>query len=268
MNAVIIDRKNHSDSDAAISFGDITEWALSQVEASLKRGRERELSNNQLAAAAGMGSAPKVIDIRQHERAAERARLLSLAKKADPEVLFKQLCAGVATNRNIKANTALWLMQSIVNQACNNAAWEWARRKQESGTLAGLGYTADDAGVFNGFSGTDMEADYVVRDNREIGDSPFTRIDEAESIEGTFLEWYKSIEVQLLAMAGATTDINGAPMQAGQYSRWVESGPIGSTNLAQMITTFSEEAQTKLENSNSRQILAAGGAESNPFANY
>lgn len=247
-------------------LAEITDWGLGEVAALQKRGRERDLTNKSLEAAAGMGkSDDEVLDFNQRKKQFEREKLLSMAKHAEPATLFRALCAGVAKNPSLKANTALWLAQGICNAVSRSAAREYARRKREAGIQQGVHFEQDDAGVFSGyFAGNDP---LTARDNRGTP-SPFSDFEEPEAIEALFEDWYRSIETQLLALAGASVDINGDPQQAGVFSRWNEAGDIANPRLVQQILDFGQMIEEAMDWSNNKREDKPKGKDVNPFFAY
>jgi hypothetical protein len=256
MNAILRDIKNWSDADGEISHGEITAAALEEVSSAGQRARERELQSLALLVAAGVCQ-PAVV---RSEKEVEREKLLQFARKTlEPERLIQQLCAGVAS-RHIKANTALWLAQGVANAACNLAAREWVRRSKESGLTRGFDMTKDDQGVWAGFEATDTPSN--ARDNRATA-NVFSPCDEPEVVEGTYQDWYASIEVPLLALAGASADRSGGCLLAGQHSRWAES-PGG---LTQIIEDFADRAKFYLDLSNDSNVNPGSPIES-PWAKF
>ena len=239
--------RDHADAEKTLSFGTITAAALDAVDLNMTRQRVDDIARSSLRAAAGMAQEDQP---RTSDKDAMRLKLLGFVRKAiDPERVFQQLCAGVAT-RKIDANTALWLAQRIVNQACNLASREYARRKRESGVIAGFDMSKDDAGVWNGLEATNVAEQ--ARDNRETA-NVFSVCDDPDTVEGTFKEWYESIEIPLSALAGASVTRDGTPMQYGQYSRWIET----ATGLEQVIETFDDRARFSLELANDRDAGTA-----------
>ncbi len=256
MNAILRDIKNWSTADRAIAHGDITAAGLEEVSASGQRAREREFQSLALLAAAGVTS-PAVV---KTEKEIEREILLGFARKTlDPERLFQQLCVGIA-QRRVKANTALWLAQGVANAVCNMAAREWVRRAKERGLTSGFDMTKDDQGAWAGFEGLDTPG-YAL-DNRATA-NVFSPCDEAETVEGTYQEWFLSIETPLLAIAGASADRSGGCLLAGQHSRWAEA-PGG---LTQIIEDFTDRKKFYLDLSNDSNVNPGSPIES-PWAKF
>lgn len=263
MNAVAathpvqMNQRNHADAEKSLTLSEITQAALDLVDINMTRQRVDDIARSSLRAAAGIKEESVVIS----DKEASRQRLVSFVRKTiDPERTFQMLCAGVA-NRKVDPNTALWLAQRIVNQACTLAAREYTRRKQENGVIAGFDVSKDDAGVWNGLEATNV--DQQARDNRET-ENVFSSCDDADTVEGTFLEWYESIEVPLSALAGASITRDGSPMQYGQFSRWVET----INGLQQVIETFEDRARTALELSNDRGAASATNSEQSVWSNF
>lgn len=247
------------DADRSITFGEITAGALEEVDTNNNRARIDDEIRQNLTAAAGVEINTSETQAQKEKRIKRQKLVNFLRSTIDPEKLFPQLCVGVA-KRAIDANTAFWAAQQIVNSACTLAVREYVRRKAEQGITAGFDLAKDDTGAWEGYEARDTEGQ-ASGDNRETANL-FSRCDTPEAVEGTFLAWYDHISIQLIALAGASVDRTGAPMQCGQFSRWVET----PTGLEQVIETFEDRVQAYLTVNNDR--AAAIAAANDPWAKY
>ena len=255
MNA-IIDRKDYATPDFSLSFGDITLAALENIDNQLNAARIDDFTLSSLKAAAGMTQ--EVEPVRSDKELA-RGRLLNFAlKQLDPERVFQQLCAGVAV-RKVNPNDGFWLAQRIVSSACDLAVREAVRRKREIGITAGVDISKDDAGVWDGQEATNVEMQ--ARDNRS-NNNIFSQIDDADTIEATFKDWYKEIEVPLSALASATMMREGF-MQYGEHSRWVET----TQGWEQVIETYDQRLENGLTLANDRNVVQLQVKDS-PWAKF
>ena len=225
--------------ERSLSHGDITQAALDRVGQGATNRRAKEMADRALLAAGGIPTltvAPSDKDIR-------REKLLSFVQKAvAPERLIPLLCIGAAKG-DIRANDGLWLAQQVVNAACMSAVQEYRRLKQTMGILAGVDFEADEASIFKGLHSSNIQVGG--RDNREMPNI-FSICEFPEVVESTFKEWYAAQEVALSALAGASTDATGGPMQYGQFSRWEGEG----RNLRQVVETFEDRVATAMANEN------------------
>lgn len=256
MNAVAYDKRDYATADSALSHGEITLAALESIDNQLNTARIDDITRTSLLAAAGMDNDEKPI---QTDKEVARNKLLQFAtKQLDPERVFQQLCAGVAIRR-VNANDAFWLAQRIVSSACALAVREAVRRRREDGVNAGFDISKDDQDVWVGQEATNM--DVLARDNRSTPNI-FSACDDADTIEGTFKDWYKEIETPLSALAGACMMREGF-MQYGEHSRWVES----ATGWEQVIESYEERFETALQLANDRNVVQLPTRD-NAWANY
>lgn len=255
-NSVQYDRRDHADAEKSLTFGDITSSALDLVDVNMTRQRVDDIARTSLRAAAGITQdTPAPVDDKQ----ARRINLINFARKhLDPERVFQQLCAGVAAGK-ITANDGLWLAQRITNAACTLAVREYVRRKQENGVIAGIDLHKDDLGVWNGSEATNVAE--LARDNRETS-NVFSACDDADTVEGTFIDWYNEIEICLSALSNASTTRDGSILQYGQHSRWVEG--VGGWN--QLIEDFQDRVSAALTVSNDR--AAAVTISNDPWTKF
>lgn len=255
MNAVI-DRKDYATPDFSLKIGDITLAALENIDNQLNTARIDELTLSSLKAAAGMTQEVEPV---RTDKEVTRNKLLNFAlKQLEPERVFQQLCAGVAMRR-VNANDAFWLAQRIVSSACDLAVREAVRRKREEGVTAGFTIDKDDAGVWEGQEATNV--DVLARDNR-ANTNIFSQIDDADTVEATFKDWYKEVEVPLSALASATMMREGF-MQYGEHSRWVET----SQGWEQVIETYDQRLENNLMLANDRNVVQLQ-TKDNPWAKF
>lgn len=257
-NSVQYDRRDHADADTCLSLGEITSAALDLVDVNMTRQRVDDIARNSLRAAAGIAQdTPAPVD----EKFAIRSNLINFARKhLDPERVFQQLCAGVAKGK-IMPNDGLWLAQRISNAACTLAVREYVRRKQESGIIAGINLSKDDLGVWDGAEATNVAE--MARDNRETSNI-FSSCDHPDTVEGTFLEWYASIEVCLSALSNASTTRDGSILQYGQHSRWVN----GAAGWTQLIEDFDDRVSAALTVANDRSTATAVASNDDPWTKF
>lgn len=246
------------DSDKSISLGAITSDALDLVDVNMTRQRVDDIARSSLRAAAGITQdAPAPVDDKQ----ARRINLINFARKhLDPERVFQQLCAGVASQK-IGANDGLWLAQRISNAACTLAVREYVRRKQESGVIAGIDLHKDDLGVWDGQEATNIAE--MARDNRQTSNI-FSTCDDPDTVEGTFRDWYNEIEICLSALSNASTTRDGSILQYGQHSRWVE----GVGGWSQIIEDFDDRISAALTVANDRSTATAVASNDDPWAKF
>lgn len=256
MSAVAYDKRVYATADANIEHGEITSASLENIDNQLNAARIDDLTMSSLRAAAGLESDEKPM---QTDKEVTRNKLLQFAtKQLDPERVFQQLCAGVAMRR-VNANDAFWLAQRIVSSACDLAVREAVRRRREDGVIAGFDVSKDDQGVWQGAEATNM--DVLARDNRSTPNL-FSQCDDADTIEGTFKDWYAEIETPLSALAGACMMREGF-MQYGEHSRWVET----NQGWEQVIETYEERFESALQLANDRNVVALPTRD-NAWANY
>ncbi len=257
MNAVI-DRKDYATPDFSLSLGEITLAALENIDNQLNTVRIDDMAMSSLRAAAGLAKEAEPV---KTDKEVARNRLLKFAlTQLDPERVFQQLCAGVALHRDkINANDAFWLAQRIVSSACDLAVREAVRRKREDGITAGFNVDKNDAGIWEGMEATNVET--LARDNRS-NNNVFSRLDDPETIEATFKNWYTEIEVPLSALASATMMREGF-MQYGEHSRWVET----NQGWEQVIETYDQRLENALQIANDRNVIQLQPKD-NAWANY
>lgn len=250
MNAVQTPVGFNSTPSRDISMGELTYAGLEMVRSNLQRSRETALSDAALKLAAGMSkteeSAPSEKEL------ARKALVLKMAKDGDPDRLFKQLCAGVATRSPsgqpyLRASTARWLAQEITNQVTRLAGNAIIERMRESGITAGVEFEQDDAGMFIGREATNTDDLLLARGGQQTTDNLFLQqCDDVATIEATYYEWYESIEQQLSALAGAVMMTDGSLMLHGQFCRWEGDG----TNLTQRIDDLDTYIERELTRRN------------------
>lgn len=244
MNAIAYDKRDFADADSTLSHGEITLAALESLENNASSALIDVIARSSLLAAAGMNG---VESPALSEKEAARQKLLQFANKhLDPDQLFKQLCSGVALRR-VNANNAFWLAQRVVSAACELAVREAVRRRRENGIIAGFDVSKDDQGVWDGQEATNMGV--LARDNR-ANTNIFSQIDDADTIEGTFKDWYSAIEVQLSALAGASMMREGI-MLYGEHSRWVQT----TSGSQQVIETYEQRLENALTLANDRNVI-------------
>jgi hypothetical protein len=247
-----------------LSLGEITQAGLEACRDGMQRSKESRLSDNALRIAAGISAEREEAPT---EKELERKALLDrMVKAGNPERLFQQLCAGVATRNPdtgrpyVRASTARWLAQGITNAVCRMAGDAIIERMRESGLTAGIHFQTDDTGVFIGEEATNTDDLEIARGGQQTTENLFLQhCDDRETIEGTFLEWFDSIELALGALANAVMMADGASiMLYGHYCRW-EDGPKGT--LVQRIDTLEDYLERELIRRNDRP------GQSRAFAN-
>lgn len=270
-DAIIKDANTHRrgagfDAAAAstLELGEITWAGLEAVRDGLQRSKENRLSENALRIAAGISAEREEAPT---EKELERKALVDrMSKAGNPERLFQQLCAGVATRNPdtgrpyVRASTARWLAQGITNAVCRMAGDAIIERMREVGITAGVHFETDDTGLFVGQESTGTDDLGIARGGQQTTENLFLQhCDDRETIEGTFLEWFDSIELALAALANAVMMADGASiMLYGHYCRW-EDGPKGT--LIQRIDSLDDYLARELTRRNDRP------SQSQAFAN-
>jgi hypothetical protein len=243
----------HDHTPVHLNQGEITLAGLEAVSNSFKRQRENALSNAALQAAAGMVATTEEAPT---EKEIARKKLLdNMLKNGNPERLYQQLCAGVATRNKatgqpfLRASTARWLAQEITNQVTRLAGNAIIERRRESGITVGVDFTQDDAGMFVGTVSTNTDDLDLVRGGQQTTDNLFLQhCDDADTVEATFNDWYESIEIPLSALAGAVMMADDSIMLYGHFCRWEE----GAKGLTQVIDTLDDFIHRELMRRNDR----------------
>ena len=248
---------------AVLELGEITLAGLEAVEASSDRRRVNELAQRSLLSAAGVET--EVTQAPTEKEFLRKKLLAQMMKSGNPERLFQQICAGVATRNPksptgatfIKASTGRWLAQEVTNQVTRMAGNAIIMRRREAGIIRGVNLVKNDAEMWIGEESTNTDDLELVRGGQATTENLFlAQCDDVETIEATYREWYDSIEIALGALANAVMMEGDAVMQYGPFCRW-EEGPNGLTQVIDDLDDYISRELTRRNDGPQQSVPAS-----------